>query len=86
MIYCVSHSSETIVGHPVLHRQSTADLNDESAQTRKLNGSSAETPSYQNLHRELLLSHKRYCGPHVHTLTGDLFLGGTRAAEWVFVT
>lgn len=40
-------------------RQSTADLNDESAQTRKLNGSSAETPSYQNLHRELLLSHKR---------------------------
>lgn len=74
MIYCVSHSSETIVGHPVLLRQSTADLNDESAQTRKLNGSSAETPSYQNLHRELLLSHKRYCGPHVHTLTGDLFL------------
>ncbi|XP_075882521.1 protein FAM107B [Nelusetta ayraudi] len=50
---------ETIVGHPALLRQSTADLNDESAQTRKLNGSSTETPSYQNLHRELLLSHKR---------------------------
>ncbi|XP_077452170.1 protein FAM107B isoform X2 [Stigmatopora argus] len=28
-------------------------------QPRKLNGSSAEVPSYQNLHRELLLSHKR---------------------------
>ncbi|XP_077429419.1 protein FAM107B isoform X2 [Vanacampus margaritifer] len=26
---------------------------------RKLNGSSVEAPSYQNLHRELLLSHKR---------------------------
>ncbi|XP_041860236.1 protein FAM107B [Melanotaenia boesemani] len=31
----------------------------EGVQPRKLNGSSAETPSYQNLHRELLLSHKR---------------------------
>ncbi|XP_049610826.1 protein FAM107B isoform X2 [Syngnathus scovelli] len=28
-------------------------------QPRKLNGSSVEAPSYQNLHRELLLSHKR---------------------------
>uniref|UniRef100_A0A3B3XAB6 Family with sequence similarity 107 member A n=1 Tax=Poecilia mexicana TaxID=48701 RepID=A0A3B3XAB6_9TELE len=28
-------------------------------QLRKINGSSAETPSYQHLHRELLLSHKR---------------------------
>uniref|UniRef100_A0A8D0AKD5 Zgc:195245 n=1 Tax=Sander lucioperca TaxID=283035 RepID=A0A8D0AKD5_SANLU len=32
---------------------------DEVLQPRKLNGSSVETPSYQNLHRELLLSHKR---------------------------
>ncbi|XP_054601856.1 protein FAM107B isoform X2 [Nothobranchius furzeri] len=31
----------------------------EIGQPRKLNGSSAEIPSYQNLHRELLLSHKR---------------------------
>lgn len=29
-------------------------------QPRKVNGSSVEAPSYQNLHRELLLSHKRY--------------------------
>ncbi|KAM9827983.1 protein FAM107B isoform X1 [Syngnathus typhle] len=28
-------------------------------QPRKLSGSSVEAPSYQNLHRELLLSHKR---------------------------
>uniref|UniRef100_A0A3P9M3R0 Zgc:195245 n=1 Tax=Oryzias latipes TaxID=8090 RepID=A0A3P9M3R0_ORYLA len=33
--------------------------NAEPAQARKLSGSSAEAPSYQNLHRELLLSHKR---------------------------
>uniref|UniRef100_H2LQB7 Zgc:195245 n=1 Tax=Oryzias latipes TaxID=8090 RepID=H2LQB7_ORYLA len=34
-------------------------INAEPAQARKLSGSSAEAPSYQNLHRELLLSHKR---------------------------
>ncbi|RVE70428.1 hypothetical protein OJAV_G00064850 [Oryzias javanicus] len=33
--------------------------NAEPAQARKLSGSSAEAPSYQNLHKELLLSHKR---------------------------
>ncbi|KAM8755687.1 protein FAM107B [Acanthopagrus latus] len=45
---------------PTLSRQSTADFNgDEITQPRRLNGSSVETPSYQNLHRELLLSHKR---------------------------
>ncbi|KAM9344498.1 protein FAM107B isoform 2-T2 [Pholidichthys leucotaenia] len=32
---------------------------DEIVQPRKLNGTSAEVPSYHNLHRELLLSHKR---------------------------
>uniref|UniRef100_A0A3B4WKU1 Zgc:195245 n=1 Tax=Seriola lalandi dorsalis TaxID=1841481 RepID=A0A3B4WKU1_SERLL len=32
---------------------------DDNVQPRKLNGSSVDTPSYQNLHRELLLSHKR---------------------------
>lgn len=35
-------------------------------QPKKLNGSSAETPSYQNLHRELLLSHKRLVQHRVH--------------------
>ncbi|KAM9351146.1 protein FAM107B [Symphorus nematophorus] len=54
------HKKETSVGPPPLSRPSTADCHgDESVQPRRLNGSSAETPSYQNLHRELLLSHKR---------------------------
>uniref|UniRef100_A0A3Q3M4M6 Zgc:195245 n=1 Tax=Mastacembelus armatus TaxID=205130 RepID=A0A3Q3M4M6_9TELE len=54
------HKKETSVGHPPLSRQSTADYSsNDSIQPRKLNGSSVETPSYQNLHRELLLSHKR---------------------------
>ncbi|XP_028266294.1 protein FAM107B [Parambassis ranga] len=54
------HKRETSVGHPPLIRQSTADFSsDELGQPRKLNGSSSDTPSYQNLHRELLLSHKR---------------------------
>uniref|UniRef100_A0A665U878 Zgc:195245 n=1 Tax=Echeneis naucrates TaxID=173247 RepID=A0A665U878_ECHNA len=47
-------------GPSLLCRQSTADYgSDDIVQPRKLNGSSADTPSYQNLHRELLLSHKR---------------------------
>ncbi|XP_041802447.1 protein FAM107B isoform X2 [Chelmon rostratus] len=54
------HRKEASVGHPPLSRQSTADQSsEESVQPRRLNGSSVETPSYQNLHRELLLSHKR---------------------------
>ncbi|CAI5647386.1 protein FAM107B isoform X1 [Oreochromis niloticus] len=32
---------------------------DSSSEQKKLNGSSTEAPSYHNLHRELLLSHKR---------------------------
>uniref|UniRef100_A0A3Q3AE47 Si:ch211-160o17.6 n=1 Tax=Kryptolebias marmoratus TaxID=37003 RepID=A0A3Q3AE47_KRYMA len=36
-----------------------ADSGAEVNQPKKLNGSSTEIPSYQNLHRELLLSHKR---------------------------
>ncbi|XP_035511738.1 protein FAM107B [Morone saxatilis] len=44
--------------HPPLCRQSTADF-DESALPKRLNGSPLEPPSYQTLHRELLLSHKR---------------------------
>ncbi|XP_075951357.1 protein FAM107B [Anarhichas minor] len=54
------HKKETSVGRPRMFRQSTADWSgDEGLQPRKLNGSSVETPTYQNLHRELLLSHKR---------------------------
>ncbi|TDH10793.1 hypothetical protein EPR50_G00077220 [Perca flavescens] len=54
------HKKESSVGRQRLSRQSTADCSgDEVLQPRKLNGSSGETPSYQNLHRELLLSHKR---------------------------
>ncbi|AWP09607.1 putative protein FAM107B-like [Scophthalmus maximus] len=52
---------ENYAGHAALSRQSTADgIGDETVQPRKLNGSSVDPPSYQNLHRELLLSHKRY--------------------------
>ncbi|XP_042348126.1 protein FAM107B [Plectropomus leopardus] len=54
------HKKETSAGRPILSRQSTADCSgDELAQPKRLNGSSVELPSYQNLHRELLLSHKR---------------------------
>ncbi|XP_068608031.1 protein FAM107B [Brachionichthys hirsutus] len=54
------HKKGTAVDHPPLSRQSTADFSgDEGVQPRRLNGSPGETPSYQNLHRELLLSHKR---------------------------
>ncbi|XP_040915800.1 protein FAM107B [Toxotes jaculatrix] len=54
------HKKENSFGHPPLSRQSTADCtSDDIVQPRKLNGSSVDTPSYQNLHRELLLSHKR---------------------------
>ncbi|KAM3872304.1 protein FAM107B [Diretmus argenteus] len=38
---------------------STLDCGEDVGQPRKLNGSSVETPSHQDLHRELLLSHKR---------------------------
>ncbi|XP_029012496.1 protein FAM107B [Betta splendens] len=48
---------QSSVGH-LLSRPSTAD-SDDALPPRRLNGSSAEAPSYQNLHRELLLSHKR---------------------------
>ncbi|XP_054464656.1 protein FAM107B [Anoplopoma fimbria] len=41
------------------HHKKVDCSGDEGVQLRKLNGSSVETPSYQNLHRELLLSHKR---------------------------
>ncbi|XP_071374282.1 protein FAM107B [Centroberyx affinis] len=54
------HKKETSVCHPPLSRQSTTDCSgEEVSQPRKLNGCSVETPSHQDLHRELLLSHKR---------------------------
>ncbi|KAM4562531.1 protein FAM107B [Odontesthes bonariensis] len=52
--------SQIPVGQLSLSRSSAADCSGtETVPPRKLNGSSAELPSYQNLHRELLLSHKR---------------------------
>ncbi|XP_029689722.1 protein FAM107B isoform X2 [Takifugu rubripes] len=48
---------EPSVGH--LSRHATVDYSNESALPRRLNGTSVDAPSYQNLHRELLLSHKR---------------------------
>ncbi|XP_068198225.1 protein FAM107B [Antennarius striatus] len=54
------HKKETFVDPPPLSRQSTADFSgDDGVQPRRLNGSLVEMPSYQNLHRELMLSHKR---------------------------
>ncbi|CAN9516171.1 unnamed protein product [Ophioblennius macclurei] len=55
---------ETSTGALPLPRQSTNAINggganDDGVQPRKLNGSSVDAPSYHNLHRELLLSHKR---------------------------
>lgn len=52
--------SEPSVGQ--LSRHATVDYSNESALPRRLNGTSVDAPSYQNLHRELLLSHKRYGG------------------------
>lgn len=53
-------SSETSAGPLPPTRQSTVDSGaEETVQPRKPNGSSVDTPSYHNLHRELLLSHKR---------------------------
>ncbi|XP_068997464.1 protein FAM107B [Embiotoca jacksoni] len=53
------HKKEISVGHATLYRQSAGSNGDEIVQPRRLNGSSADPPTYQNLHRELLLSHKR---------------------------
>lgn len=50
--------SEPSIGQ--LSRHATVDYSNESALPRRLNGTSVDAPSYQNLHRELLLSHKRY--------------------------
>ncbi|KAL7884982.1 hypothetical protein AOLI_G00077520 [Acnodon oligacanthus] len=52
------HKKENYVCHASLSRQST-EGSEEVTQLRKLNGSPIECPSHQNLHKELLLSHKR---------------------------
>ncbi|KAM6977770.1 protein FAM107B [Aplochiton taeniatus] len=52
------HKKENFVCHSPVSRQAT-DSSEEGFQPRKLNGSSVENPSHQDLHRELLLSHKR---------------------------
>nr|XP_061803444.1 protein FAM107B-like [Nerophis lumbriciformis] len=49
---------DTSLSHTQTLSQGAADSSGDT-HLRKLNGSSAEVPSYQNLHRELLLSHKR---------------------------
>ncbi|XP_023186347.1 protein FAM107B-like isoform X1 [Xiphophorus maculatus] len=55
-----NHKREMPVGPLSLAHNSAVDgSGSEIIQLRKINGSSAETPSYQHLHRELLLSHKR---------------------------
>ncbi|XP_042618160.1 protein FAM107B-like isoform X2 [Cyprinus carpio] len=52
------HRKENYACHPPESQQST-DSGDEFIQLRKLNGSPSECPSHQNLHKELLLGHKR---------------------------
>uniref|UniRef100_A0A8C2KS16 Zgc:195245 n=1 Tax=Cyprinus carpio TaxID=7962 RepID=A0A8C2KS16_CYPCA len=52
------HRKENYACHSPVSQQST-DSGDEFIQLRKLNGSPGECPSRQNLHKELLLSHKR---------------------------
>ncbi|KAM4610562.1 protein FAM107B [Polymixia lowei] len=51
------HRKENFVHHT--HQSATNSNGEEVVQPRKLNDSTMETPSHQNLHRELLLSHKR---------------------------
>ncbi|XP_062314084.1 protein FAM107B isoform X1 [Osmerus eperlanus] len=52
------HRKENFVCHLPVSRQ-PAESCEEAMHPRKLNGSTTETPSHQDLHRELLLSHKR---------------------------
>ncbi|XP_008411758.1 protein FAM107B isoform X2 [Poecilia reticulata] len=55
-----NHKREMPAGAlPLAHNSAADGSGSEIIQLRKINGSSAETPSYQHLHRELLLSHKR---------------------------
>lgn len=59
------------------------DDSDESTLPRRLNGTSMDAPSYQNLHRELLLSHKRYGTSNELTLGPDL--RADRVCAWWMV-
>ncbi|XP_066500916.1 protein FAM107B [Hoplias malabaricus] len=52
------HKKENFVCHPPLTRRNT-EGSEEFTQLRKLTGSPIECPSHYNLHKELLLSHKR---------------------------
>ncbi|XP_030641075.1 protein FAM107B [Chanos chanos] len=52
------HRKETHVCQPTLSHQNT-ESNEEFTHFRKLNGSTVDVPSHQDLHKELLLSHKR---------------------------
>ncbi|XP_028308607.1 protein FAM107B [Gouania willdenowi] len=53
------NKKDVSTAHLSLSQEHTADNSDENNHLRKLSSSSADTPSYHNLHRELLLSHKR---------------------------
>ncbi|XP_056154913.1 protein FAM107B [Lampris incognitus] len=54
------HRKDNFVSHtPMNHQITTDNGGDDGVQPRKLNGSTVETPSHQDLHKELLLSHKR---------------------------
>ncbi|XP_051913010.1 protein FAM107B isoform X2 [Hippocampus zosterae] len=52
------HRKDTPLSHAQTLSLCTVDGSSDT-QPRRVNGSSVEAPSYQNLHRELLLSHKR---------------------------
>ncbi|XP_051524396.1 protein FAM107B-like [Myxocyprinus asiaticus] len=52
------HRKENYVCHSPASQQS-ADSGEEVLQLRKLNGSPSECPSHQNLHKELLLGHRK---------------------------
>lgn len=50
---------ENYVIHPPAAQEDT-DGEEEVIQLRKLNGSPSESPSHQNLHKELLFAHKKW--------------------------
>nr|XP_057941548.1 protein FAM107B isoform X2 [Doryrhamphus excisus] len=52
------YKKDTSVCHTKTHSQSSVEGSND-VLTRKRNGLSVEAPTYQNLHRELLLSHKQ---------------------------
>ncbi|KAA0714059.1 Protein FAM107A [Triplophysa tibetana] len=52
------HKKDNYVIHPPAGHEDT-DGEEEVIQLRKLNGSPSESPSHQNLHKELLFAHKK---------------------------